>query len=89
MEKREAEVPGLETIVGLAGNPPMRIEIPYKLEKKQHAMVSEWNDVSLAMIPYCYKCREPLVWHIYPQGKVLFHCPNCGRQWVKGEDWPK
>ena len=87
MEKREIEVPGLETIQGFAGNPPLKIEVPFKLEKKQYGMVPEWNSVFIAIIPFCFKCREPLVWHTYPQGKTLYHCPKCGRQWVKGGDW--
>jgi len=88
MEKKELEVPGIETILGLKGQPPQEIEIPFKLQKKQALMVSEWNPVFIAIIPYCYKCKKPLVWHTYPQGRILYHCPDCGRKWVKGGDWP-
>ena len=88
MAKKEVEVPGVETILGLAGQPPQEIEVPFKLQKKQSLMISEWNPVFIAIIPYCYPCKEPLVWHIHPQGKILYHCPKCGRQWVKGGDWP-
>lgn len=88
MKNREMEVPGIETIMGLAGEPPQVIEIPYKLEKKQSLMVTEWNPIFIAVILYCYKCKEILIWHTYPQGKILYHCPKCGRQWVKGADWP-
>ncbi len=87
MVEKETEVPGIETILSLVGQPPQQIEIPIKLQRKQARMVSEWNEVFLAVIPYCYKCKEPLVWHTYPRGKVLYHCPKCGRKWIKGEDW--
>jgi len=80
---------GIETIMGLVGEPPAEIKIPYKLLKKQQLLLFEWNPLFLAIIPYCYKCKEPLVWHHKPDDGVIFHCPKCNRKWIQGDDWKK
>ena len=83
------EWPGLETIMGLVGEPPAEIKIPYRLIKKQKVLLSEWNSLHIAIIPYCIKCKEPLVWHHKPDDGVLFHCPKCKRKWIQDGSWKK
>ena len=80
-------VKGLDTIRGLVGEPPKVIEIPYELQRAETIAQQGWNTSYIAIIPYCFKCKEPLVWHTYPKGKILFHCPKCKRRWIKGKDW--
>jgi len=72
---------GIDTIEGLAGNPPEVIQIPRKIIKNGSLLLKEWNQYYLAFIPYCFRCKEPLDW---AQGdeKVVFICPKCGRKWV-------
>ena len=79
--------PGLETIKGLVGSPPAEIALPRKVVAKQQTLMEEWNRCFIAIIPYCYKCKQPLVWYIPPDQEELFVCPGCGRVWVKGEGW--
>ena len=81
------DVPGLDTIKTLTGEPPVEIPIPHKLMKTQQISMQGWNACYIAIIPYCFKCKHPLVWHTPPDGDELFTCPNCGRVWVKGEGW--
>jgi len=86
------ETPGPETIT--QGAPPMnkrRIGLARGLMRKQTRLSTEWNLDWIAMLPYCISCREPLIWHTFPAGDeaVLFHCPKCKREWVKGSDWEK
>ena len=83
------EWPGLETIQGLVGEPPIEIKLPYKLLKKQQKLLFEWNPIYIAIIPYCFKCKEPLVWHHEPDDGVLFHCPKCNRKWIQDDSWKK
>lgn len=85
----EQEVNGVNTIKGLRGEPPQEIHIPHKLMHKQQVLMQTWNPCFIAVIPYCFKCRVPLVWHQHPKNDILFHCPACRRRWVKGEDWDK
>lgn len=76
---------GIDTIEGLVGNPPMKIEVPKKVVASQNALESQWNALFIAVIPYCFKCKEPLVWHVPLEGdRLLFHCPKCGREWRVG-----
>lgn len=86
---KSEEVPGIDTIRGLVGEPPKKIKIPYNLLKTEELSRQGWNAIHLAIIPYCYKCKVPLVWHTNPIDKVLFHCPECKREWIKGQGWPK
>lgn len=83
----EQQINGVDTISELSSEPPKEIHIPFKLEYKQLALQQGWNICCIAIIPYCFKCKVPLVWHIYPEGNVLFHCPDCNRKWIKGDDW--
>uniref|UniRef100_A0A6H1ZQT9 Uncharacterized protein n=1 Tax=viral metagenome TaxID=1070528 RepID=A0A6H1ZQT9_9ZZZZ len=83
------EWPGIDTIKGLVGEPPTEIKVPYKLLEKQQLLLFEWNPLFIAIIPYCFKCKEPLVWHHNPTDGVMFHCPKCNRRWIKGEGWEK
>jgi len=80
------KVRGLDTISSLKFSPPHEIPIPFNLEYKQTVLQQGWNACYIAIIPYCMACKEPLVWHKLPN-KVLFHCPKCQREWVKGDDW--
>lgn len=82
------EIPGLETIRGLVGEPPPKIPVDKDTMMKQQMLMQEWNPVFIAVIPFCYKCKVPLVWHTPPKSNTIFHCPQCGRIWVKGE-WPE
>ena len=84
---QETQVNGLDTIQDLVCSPPKEIPISYNLEEKQHTLQQGWNMAYIAIILYCVKCKAPLVWHTHPTGKVLFHCPGCGTNWVKGEGW--
>ena len=81
------KTPGLETIRGLVGEPPKTIKIIRKLMHTQQLLMQGWNALHIAIIPYCYKCKEPLTWHNPPDNEVLFNCPKCGREWIKGEGW--
>uniref|UniRef100_A0A6H1ZFM5 Uncharacterized protein n=1 Tax=viral metagenome TaxID=1070528 RepID=A0A6H1ZFM5_9ZZZZ len=89
LNEREEEWAGLDTIRGLVGEPPDKIKVPFKVMKKQQMLLYEWNPLHIAIIPYCYKCKEVLVWHRYHTGGILFHCPKCRREWIEDEDWNK
>jgi len=84
-------VPGLETIRGLVGEPPIEIPINKKTMGTQQKLMEAWNTAFIAVIPYCYRCKVPLAWHQPPYEKghedELFTCPSCGRVWVRGEGW--
>ena len=83
----EEIIPGVETIANLIGVPPKSNAISKELQNTLRLSIQGWNALSVAIIPYCYKCKEPLSWHTHPEGEVLFHCPVCSREWVKGEGW--
>ena len=83
----ETQVNGVDTIQDLVGTLPKRITLPHKLEEKQHTLQQAWNSRYVAIVPFCVKCKVPLVLHTHPDGEVLFHCPNCGANWVKGDGW--
>lgn len=76
-------VPGVDTIQGLVGEPPPEILIDLKMVTRQQVLLKQWNSSFIAVIPYCFKCKVPLVWHI-PHGEndEIFTCPSCGRVWV-------
>ena len=81
-------VKGLDTIRNLVGQPPEIISIDKKeLTKAQLAIIS-MNPSFIALIPFCYKCKEPLDWIVEEStdGRI-FICPKCGREWIKGEGW--
>jgi len=85
------DIPGLETIRGLVGEPPPEVKIDYKDLRSVQLAILAVNHTFIALIPHCYKCRVPLAWHQPPYEKghedELFTCPNCGRVWVRGEGW--
>jgi hypothetical protein len=81
------ECKGIDTIRGLVGEPPHEISCPMELVALEQGLLQAWNKVFIAVLPYCYKCREPLVWHSPPDDDVLFHCPKCERRWIKDELW--
>lgn len=80
------EIPGVDTIMGLVGSPPDVIRIPYSdLAKCQYA-IADANHVFVALIPYCYVCKVPLIWMRNNDDRI-FRCPQCSRLWVKGDGW--
>ena len=87
MDIKEVEVNGIDTIRGLSIKPPKEIEIPYKIQYKQQNLLQGWNACYIAIIPYCFVCKIPLVWHTHPKGNTLFHCPNCNTKWIKDKEW--
>ena len=84
-------VPGIETIRGLVGEPPAEIEVAYKTMLSQQRLLQQWNTHYIAIVPYCFKCKVPLAWHMAPREAgaedELFTCPNCGRVWVEDKEW--
>jgi len=84
MSKHTNAIPGVDTIEGLVGNPPMKVELPKKTVETLDAVRAELNALYIAVIPYCFKCKEPLAWHVPLDDKLLFHCPICGREWRVG-----
>lgn len=77
------EINGLDTIQGWVGHPPKRQVIPYNLIQTEDLLRKGWNHLAIAIIPYCFTCREPLVWHTPPE-PLAFHCPKCGGEWELG-----
>lgn len=87
-ELGDNEIAGIDTFWGLDTEVPMRIPISLKAVKAAEGTKQVLNSVSLAFLPYCFVCKEPLIWHISPgEDNVLFHCPSCHREWVKDDDW--
>ena len=82
----EVQVNGIDTIQGLEGEMPKKIEIPFSIQYTQHTLQQGWNKIYMAIVPYCFKCKVPLVWHTHPKD-ILYHCPNCGTQWIKAKGW--
>ncbi len=84
------QILGLETIQGLAGEPPTITEVSRKTMELQDSLRQVWNVAYIAIIPHCFKCHEALTWHCPPDGEnndTVFHCPKCKRIWIKGEGW--
>jgi len=82
-------IKGEDTIQGLVGEPPRRITLPFSLVFNEEKLRPEWNHKFIAIMPYCFNCKVPLMWHSPPTGEVLFECPKCGRKWVKSKVWAK
>lgn len=78
-------IPGVDTIRGLVGIPPTINIIPFRAVEAGTRLQQVWNAAYIAFIPYCFKCKVPLDWHLPPDGNKIFTCPNCNRQWVLGE----
>lgn len=90
------EVNGVDTIMNLVGEPPTVIELNRKVVESQQRLMSGWNEYHIAILPFCFQCKEPLVWHTVPrEDSTMFHCPKCGRIWTmeakndKKESTPK
>lgn len=82
------EIPGLDTIMGLVGKPPMEVRLPHSVVHHEELLRQVWNAKYIAIILYCYSCKEPLTWHSPPDDDgTLFHCPKCGRKWLKDDSW--
>jgi predicted RNA-binding Zn-ribbon protein involved in translation (DUF1610 family) len=82
------EIAGKDTITGC--NNGLSNEIAISRQSLQQATILKhvWNEDGLAFLPYCSKCKEPLVWHTPPEAdSTLFHCPNCNRRWIKDDKW--
>lgn len=84
---KEMEVNGLDTMMDLSTPMPKRIELDHHLVENQELVKRGWNMRCVGIVLYCIKCKVPLVWHTYPEGENLFHCPKCHTRWVKGEGW--
>ena len=83
MTEQPKEIAGVDTILGLVGSPPDVIGVSYETIRLAEKMKEVWNARYLAFLPYCFVCKEPLVWHSPPgEDHILFHCPKCGRKWV-------
>ena len=77
------EVKGVDTILGLVGEPPLNISIEEKVISICRSLLRALNERHLAFIPYCFKCREPVNWMIpVADDGVMFKCPKCGRTWT-------
>ena len=82
------KIDGVDTIGGLVGTPPMVMQVDYDTIKSGELVRQLWNKMHMAFIPYCFVCKEPLVWHSPPdKDNVIFHCPKCERQWVRDYKW--
>ncbi len=77
------EVKGVDTILGLVGEPPQNIQIGEKVIAVCRSLIRVLNEHYLAFLPYCFKCREPVNWMIpATEEGVMFKCPTCGRTWI-------
>lgn len=81
-EVKSERVPGLDTIRGLVGSPSMVSVVPRNIMEAEELLRQAWNAINIAIIPYCYKCKTPLDWHVPPDEYKVFTCPNCNRKWV-------
>jgi hypothetical protein len=82
------EINGLDTINKLAFEPPKENCISYDIMKTTNLLKAAWNGSYIAVLPVCFLCKEPLVWHTPADAdSTLFHCPKCKRRWVKDENW--
>lgn len=86
-KENSRETPGLNTIMGLVGDPPMENDLSYDTVRMAEGLKQVWNSRHIAFIPYCMKCKEPLVWVNYHT--TLFKCSKCNRIWVKDKEWIK
>lgn len=81
------EVKGLDTIRGLVGEPPKEILVPRVIVKTENMLMQGWNACHIAIIPFCFKCQEPLIW-VNPPDKDgrIFRCGKCERVWKLSEE---
>lgn len=82
-----SEIKGIDTIQ-LGTVTGKEIGLPLSVMLDEEITKKHWNSLGIAVIPYCIDCKKPLVWHSPPDGdSTVFHCPKCGRRWVKDDDW--
>jgi len=76
------EVNGIDTIFNIS-EAPMEITLDRKIIENQQRLMKAWNYNYIAIIPYCFVCKEPLIWHEEPrENNTRFHCPKCKRKWI-------
>ena len=77
------EINGLDTIIAYDITLPEEIELDKDLVLSETLLMPAWSSKYIAIIPYCFKCREPLVWHRPPRDDdTIFHCPKCKTRWI-------
>lgn len=80
-------VKGLDSIVTVT-NLPTNPRISADTMIDQTLVNDKWNKSYIAMLPFCFKCKEPLTWHNFPsKSGILFNCPICGTTWKKDKNW--
>ncbi len=76
---------GVDTIRPLVGNLPTELTIPRELVKAAELVRQGWNLKYVAVVPYCFKCKCPLNWHIHEEipasDNIIFDCPQCHTVW--------
>ena len=82
-------VSGIDSMLGLVGEPPKEIELSYALVATLQRAISLCNPHHLGIVPYCFKCRTPVDWFSPFENSVIFICPVCKRQWKQDDDWDK
>ena len=81
-----ARIRGVDTMFGVTGTPPNTLPVPRAHQVEQQGLQRIWNSIYIGIIPYCIVCKEPLDWFTLTQDtSLIFECPKCKRQWVKGE----
>ncbi len=79
------EIKGIDTIEGLVGEPPNLIELPRDYIVVGESLRQLWNSRHIAFLPYCFKCKIPLIWHTpLEPDNTIFHCDGCKRRWTVG-----
>ena len=81
-------VKGIDTIIpSFSQGTPRRVELPLGAMQAGQYVSDQWYSYGMAMLPFCAQCRTPLDWYRPPEGDVLLVCPNCGKEWVKDNQW--
>ena len=85
------QLDGVDTInTFLVADMPKEPKISADTMMKQTLVSNEWNKAYIAMLPTCFLCKVPLVWHTNPgKDAVLFHCPECKTMWKKDRNWSR
>lgn len=81
------EVPAVSRIVDLPVSVVRNTTIAVSPEDKDsiNGGQKQWNNVKLAMIPYCMQCAVP-VNIVLEDPEALLRCPGCGTVWIRDED---
>jgi len=82
-------VSGVDSMLGLVGEPPKEIELSYTLVASLQRVISLFNPHHLGIVPYCFKCRTPVDWFSPFKDRAIFICPVCKCQWKQSENWDK